>query len=122
MKKIFLTVAAVFSLILTSCTNNPQNVAEDYVKALQENNPEAVIKLISGYDDADESMRASVLATMKVRMNMMDSEKKNFIKNLEFSKMEEDGDRATAVFKDKSSDEEFNVDLKKEDGKWVVNM
>lgn len=126
MKKIFLMAIAICSLAFTftGCSNSdPLSVAEAYVKGIQDEDPKAVVKLIAGYDDADAATRAYGLEKMTERILEFNQTQKEFFQNLSFDNIQEKGDdRATAVFKDKTSGEEFEVDLKKEDGKWVVDL
>ena len=115
MKK-FLMLAAVFAgmFILTGCSDSPKDVAEKWVTALIDGDVEEANK----YSTSD----AKVLNAMFVSaMEKDEDQKKEMEKALDaIDDAEEkiDGDTAKLVFKDG----EGNIDLKKVDGEWKVNV
>ena len=115
MKKIIQLVVVMLttSLFLISCKsgNDPESVAKDYIKALNNND----FKKAAEYCD---DKTAELLKTLEPLAKLAGSEGKS---NYEFVKTETKDDKATVTFKDKKKGE-MKVDLIKVDGKWKVSM
>lgn len=121
MKKILLALAITASLFFVSCksgSGDPKSVLIAFFDALGKKDMTAAKKLATKDSEAMFSM-------MEMGMNMAKDAKKEEVNKFDKTKMEFgetkiDGDKATVAVKDKTSGENTNFILKKENGDWKV--
>ncbi len=119
MKKILLAIVVLSSFSLNGCKSgggDPKVVLEQFFDALSKNNIEAARKLAT---KDSKSMIDMMEMGMKMAKDKKDSDK--FSKaNMEIGEPKIDGDKAVIAVKEKTTGENLNYTLKKEEGSWKV--
>jgi hypothetical protein len=112
MKNLLLSLFSL-SVFLIACNtaSSPEDVAKNYVKALNENK----FKDAMQYGDPETD---SLLMMMQSLNSMPGADKNNQV--LEFVKSEISDTTAVVYFKDKKTANEVKVPVKKINGKWLV--
>ena len=120
MKKLFLSLFLIGSLMLTSCSgNSPKAVAEKFMTAVNANNFEEAGK----YCDAQTSQLLKSLNELMKSVPSSDAKNEQLFKGFKITKVEENGDKAKVFYTTEDSNgKETALDLKKVDGKWIVSM
>ena len=120
MKKLFLSLFLIGSLMLTSCSSNsPKAVAEKFMTAVNANNFEEAGK----YCDAQTSQLLKSLNELMKSVPSSDAKNEQLFKGFKITKVEENGDTAKVFYTTEDSNgKESALDLKKVDGKWIVSM
>ena len=120
MKKLFLSLFLIGSLMLTSCSkNSPKTVAEKFMTAVNANNFEEAGK----YCDAQTSQLLKSLNELMKSVPSSDAKNEQLFKGFKITKVEENGDKAKVFYTTEDSNgKETALDLKKVDGKWIVSM
>ena len=120
MKKLFLSLFLIGSLMLTSCSgNSPKAVAEKFMTAVNANNFDEAGK----YCDAQTSQLLKSLNELMKSVPSSDAKNEQLFKGFKITKVEENGDKAKVFYTTEDSNgKETALDLKKVDGKWIVSM
>ena len=120
MKKLFLSLFLIGSLMLTSCSgNSPKAVAEKFMTAVNANNFEEAGK----YCDAQTSQLLKSLNELMKSVPSSDAKNEQLFKGFKITKVEENGDKAKVFYTTEDSNgKETALDLKKVDGKLIVSM
>ena len=91
MKKLFLSLFLIGSLMLTSCSkNSPKTVAEKFMTAVNANNFEEAGK----YCDAQTSQLLKSLNELMKSVPSSDAKNEQLFKGFKITKVEENGDKA----------------------------
>ena len=120
MKKLFLSLFLIGSLMLTSCSgNSPKAVAEKFMTAVNANNFEEAGK----YCDAQTSQLLKSLNELMKSVPSSDAKNEQLFKGFKITKVEENGDKAKVFYTTEDSNgKETALDRKKVDGKLIVSM
>ena len=120
MKKLFLSLFLIGSLMLTSCSgNSPKTVAEKFMTAVNANNFDEAGK----YCDAQTSQLLKSFSEFMKSVPSSDAKNEQLFKGFKITKVEENGDTAKVFYTTEDSSGKENAhDLKKVDGKWIVSM
>mgnify|MGYP000846429545 CR=1 FL=1 len=120
MKKLFLSLFLIGSLMLTSCSgNSPKTVAEKFMTAVNANNFDEAGK----YCDAQTSQLLKSFSEFMKSVPSSDAKNEQLFKGFKITKVEENGDTAKVFYTTEDSNGKENaLDLKKVDGKWIVSM
>ena len=114
MKKLFLSLFLIGSLMLTSCSkNSPKTVAEKFMTAVNANNFEEAGK----YCDAQTSQLLKSLNELMKSVPSSDAKNEQLFKGFKITKVEENGDKAKVFYTTEDSNgKETALDLNKENG------
>ena len=120
MKKLFLSLFLIGSLMLTSCSgNSPKAVAEKFMTAVNANNFDEAGK----YCDEQTSQLLKSLNELMKAVPKDNGKNDQLFEGFKITKVEENGDKAKVFYTTKDSNGKENaLDLKKVDGKWIVSM
>ncbi len=120
MKNFFKSIAVLFAVIfMTSCGggNEPQAVAEDFLKALGKQDYEKAKELSTEKTIQMLTLIESVAKMAKANGEDIDTKK---VPDFEMGKCDIDGDKAVCHYTSEGKEEKLN--LVKVDGKWKVDM